>query len=328
MKSSIAVSAMIAVLSFGSAAGAQSSLCYSVEPSFNISRGDVVLTTASDGVIKDLVSALGQLYTHTGMALSGSDIRHNSMEVALIQTVASKGLRLVPSRLKAVGGSSLRDGRPGMRTDRLDTHGFRASTSLVLTGPPEHWFGRHAAASAMESMDGYYRLYAYTDMNWSDPQLRLPDSGNMCSGSIARAHELAGQLPAAMRVTYTAEVRDAAAKVLHNSVRKRASKAIPELLGYVLRNQRIDTITNSVANQVVNCMAFNDCGNTSNRWASGVGTGSTLSPDNLIDVMHVMWLGSALWGTPNTFPYQWIAPVEVQSPLYCCRTDITQIQCN
>lgn len=330
MNASIHAAALITLLSVSAAAEAEAQppLCFALDPSFDVSRGDVILTTSTDGVIKDLVSAIGQTYTHSGMVLSDTDVRHNSMDEALIRTLSSKGLRLVPERFKAIGANSLRDASPGMRTDRLDDQGFRAVTSLVLTGPPESSFGRHAAASAMEQMDGYYRLYAYTDMAWKDPRTRLPGTGSMCSGTIAMASELTGLLPPGVRFTYTAEVRDGVARVLYESVRKRVRQAIPELLGYVLRNQRIDSITNEIANQVVNCMAFDDCGNTSARWASGVGPGSTISPDNLIDVLHAMWLRSALLAGPNAFPYQWITPMEVHSPLYCCRTGLTRIQCN
>jgi hypothetical protein len=309
-----------------SSALAQSPRCYSLDRSFSIARGDIVLTT-SDGLIKDLLSSIGQYYTHTGMALSGSRVRHNSMDESLVDQIATRGLRQIPDRLKATGERSLRDGGPGMRTDSLNGYGFRASTSLVLTGPREHRTGRGAAASAIEAMDGYYRLYAYTDMRWDDPEERALNAGNMCSGSIAWAAARAGKLPKEARYTYTAEVRNGAAKVLFNSMKKRVRAAIPELIRFVMRDARLTTITENIANQVVNCMAFNDCGNVGPRWRKGVGAGSTISPDNLADLMHAFWFSAALTKRPNPYPYQWVAPVEVQSPVYCCRTDTMTFEC-
>ena len=79
-----------------------------------------------------------------------------------------------------------------------------------------------------------------------------------------------------------------AAKVLFNSVKKRVSKVIPEVLARVAP-KRAEDLARNVANQLVNCMAFNDCGNIGDRWRKGVGTGSTISPDNLMDIMHTMW---------------------------------------
>ena len=43
------------------------------------------------------MSAIGQYYTHTGMATSLSKVRHNNMDDELIQRVAGSGLRVSPT---------------------------------------------------------------------------------------------------------------------------------------------------------------------------------------------------------------------------------------
>jgi hypothetical protein len=328
MKAHIQALALGAALSIAPRAAAQSTQCYVLDASFHVTRGDIVLITSDGGVIKDLMSSIGQQFTHSGMVLSATRVRHNSMDDSEIQQIATKGLRQLPDHLKATGPNSLRDGSPGVRTDLLSSHGFKASTSLVLTGPEAYRQERAAAAKAMERLDGYYRLYAYTDMSWPNPAKRADDTGNMCSGTVAWANIRAQNLVGTTRIHYSAEVRDPAAQVLFNSVRKRVLKAVPDFVKLVTRDKRTDEIAKRIANQLVNCMAFDDCGNTGERWRAGVGAGDSISPDDLIDLLHEIGLLSAWLGRENTFPYQWTVPVEVTSPMYCCRTQRTSFQCH
>ena len=70
-------------------------------------------------------------------------------------------------------------------------------------------------------------------------------------------------------------------------------------------------------------MAFNDCGNRDPRWQSGVGTGKSLSPDDLLLMANLYALGHALAGTPNPFVYNASKPLQSSGQYYCCLTQPT-----
>jgi len=58
--------------------------------------------------------------------------------------------------------------------------------------------------------------------------------------------------------------------------------------GFVIGNRGGDAacgyVENNIANQLVNCFAFDACADTSDRWkSSGPGTGIAVSPDNILD---------------------------------------------
>lgn len=334
---SFALMAMVA-LATPAAALAQKAVvttgpCYRLPATANnVTKGDIILTTTSDtdDPIKALLNSIGQNFTHTGIALSATRVRHNTMDTGKVVEVSTAGITdLIPERLKAFGSKSLRDGDPGIVTSDIEGR-WLADASLVLTGHGGSLqTRRHNAADEMARLDGHYRLYAYTNMTWKNPTTRSDDDGNMCSGTIAYANMRVGNLSPNMRIAYDESTRAGAAEVLYSTMFKLVEREIKDRTGWrLIPSKKRTSIKRAMANQVVNCMAFNRCDDTSERWRNDnngdgvydVGTGSTISPDDLIKIMQVYALVAALDGTDNAFAYHQIEPARVSTPVYCCTT--------
>src|SRR5438128_336942 len=60
--------------------------CYVIPGRFNVERGDVVLSADPNGIIYKLLSSLGQRFSHSGLALSESSIRHNTADQKAFDT--------------------------------------------------------------------------------------------------------------------------------------------------------------------------------------------------------------------------------------------------
>jgi hypothetical protein len=313
--------------------------CYYVPGRFNTANGDAVLSVAPGGVIYRLLTSIGQSYTHSGMALGSSSIRHNTMDERSIDTVDAF---IIPQYLKPTGTKSLRDGWPGVMTHTVEAAAtwreFNLLDGLVLysfspTGFPDSVAQtsfradqRAAAGSQMRAFRGHYRLYAYTDMNWRDPFTLAGDDGNMCSGSIYHANARAGNMGWApsVWVSYSADVRNGAAQTLYSAVRSdvKNGTAFPEIallwLNELFGGTSLDDIATRAANQVVNCMAFNDCGNRGSRWRNGVGTGTSMSPQDLYNLAALYAFVSAWAGVDSGFVYNGAKPLEATGNYYCC----------
>jgi hypothetical protein len=313
--------------------------CYYVPGRFNTAIGDAVLSTERGSLIYKLLHSLGQTHSHSGLAKDAQSIRHNTLLKAALDPVTEGG---IPVYLKPTGDGGLRDGAPGTithtveaatshrefnLTDGLVMYSVSDGTSLSATG---RWITRVtervAAWNQMLDFRGWYRLYAYTNMTWNDPYARSSNDGNMCSGSIFHAHMEAGNKFWSWdsRRTYSASQRQAAAELLYSEVRSAVLDDPDFLEGVLLGINEFfggtdyGDFATRAANQVVNCMAFNDCGNRTSRWRNGVGSGRSMSPDDLQMLADVAAFASAFTGNPNTFVYNAVKPLAATGDYYCC----------
>jgi hypothetical protein len=116
-------------------------------------------------------------------------------------------------------------------------------------------------------------------------------------------------------------VRQPAADLLFNELR-RTIREKPDWFGEIafaisgLFSTSLNDFANRAANQVVNCMAFNDCGNTQGRWRQGVGDGASLAPDDMVTLAFMQTFGSA--GADSEFLYNAVRPLEEAGSYYCC----------
>jgi hypothetical protein len=307
--------------------------CVYIPGRFNMAAGDIVLSTDPDGIIYKLLSSLGYQHSHSGMATSERSLRHNTAEDDAIDTVDSN---LVPQRLKATGEHSLRDAWPGMIDQTVEaatsTQEFFIPDGLVLYSEEAndswetidaHRYQRERALDQLARFQGYYSFYAYTNITWNDPYTKAFGAGNMCSGSLYHAHRLAenyGWGPQALRY-FPADVRQPAAELLFNEMR-RLIKDKPDWFGELvfaisgLVSTSLDDFAKRASHQVVNCMAFNDCGNTRSRWRDGVGDGASLAPDDLVTLAFLhAWVSG---GADSEFLYNGVRPLEEAGSYYCC----------
>ena len=308
--------------------------CVYIPARLNMAAGDVVLSTDPDSVIYKLLSSLGYQHSHSGMATSERALRHNTAVDGEIDTVDSN---LVPQRLKGTGDHSLRDAWPGMINQTVEaatsTHEFLLPDGLVIYSwaDADSWETRDARRAQRErALDqlarfrGYYSFHAYTDISWLDPYTRAYGAGNMCSGSIYHAHRLAenaGWGPEDVRY-FPEDVRRPAADLLFDELRRLIHDK-PDWFGEIvfaisgLVSTSLDDFSRRAANQIVNCMAFNDCNNTGERWRDGVGDGASLAPD---DIMVLAFIHAFQDGeTEAPFLYNASRPLEEAGSYYCCK---------
>jgi hypothetical protein len=189
-----------------------------------------------------------------------------------------------------------------------------------LGGSIAYW----GAAREIEKYEAFYSFYSYTDIWSTEPDRSDPshihvaprlESRNMCSGTIAWALWRNGFH--IWPYYYSASVRDSVAPVLYSAVRSKLGTEIRKKEPFLGGAADFLGLTSSgktrMSNQVVNCMAFNDCSNTSDRWRSGVGAGSSISPDNHTPIGWVNPSGVA-WGIsgydPKNTLTQWYDSVE------------------
>lgn len=309
--------------------------CARVASSVNGAKGDILLTEASDGPIRAILQSVGQRFTHSGMLLSSGRVRHNTMEVERV-AVDTSNLRLNPNHLQ--------NGRPGTVTQGIDraffgdvnnfgqfissTREFFAGRTTILAGNNNLPSGakgfRTKAADRIASMDGNYRLFAYTNMNWRDPFRRSNNDGNHCSGTIFHALDRA-DAPGIGLFDYTAQQRDQAAPVLFENIR---SKVRNEDLGFWGSLANVFTgitstahtrMARNVGNQVVNCMAFNRCSDLGSGWKNGVGSGSAVSPQDLQTTLQLGILVRQQRGDKgDLFPYNVVKPAQITEAHYDC----------
>ncbi len=261
----------------------------------NAKAGDTILTRGANGVAGTILATMGQWYTHAGMVTNtGSNIRHNTMDPDKIELDKNW-----IGAVKGWKGGSLENGYPGIITDTTDQgcglrnssyfsgteKSFNCNTSDVLVKPynSADYSKVNVALGKMNYMQGHYRLYAYTNIyQLPYSNVKTAGKGNMCSGTVWLSHYYAGNGVSTM--AYTAAARQTGAQALFNWTKDQLAdqtgwfkRSINALLSLNF-NMRTD-----MANQLVNCMTFNDCGNRSDRWKNGVGTGTSVSPDNLMD---------------------------------------------
>jgi hypothetical protein len=145
----------------------------------------------------------------------------------------------------------------------------------------------------------------------------------MCSGSIYHAHRLAGNVgwgPEDVRY-FPEGVRQPAADLLFNELRRKIREK-PDWFGEIafaisgLFSTSLNDFANRAANQIVNCMAFDDCGNTRERWREGVGDGASLAPDDVVTLAYLYALASG--GVDSEFLYNAARPLEETGSYYCC----------
>jgi hypothetical protein len=179
----------------------------------------------------------------------------------------------------------------------------------------------------MVDYEAMYSFYSYTDIWSTEPDASDPDhihvapkleKRNMCSGTVAWALFSGGGF--SMWPWYYADsVRNPAASVMYRSIYdaigtksdSTVSKAFigglvvggpfAGAVGAIVASSINSSVKDRMANQFVNCMAFNDCYNTASRWKSGVGAGNSLSPDNLVPVGFTN-LNGKQWGMSGWNP--------------------------
>lgn len=305
--------------------------CYYVPARLNVVKGETILSAKPDSVIYKLLSSLGQSHSHSVMARSSQSIRHSTMIENRIKTTTSFEPK---PRLVA---SSIRDGQPGMTTHSVESaltlHEINLVQGLVLGagGTAVEQIARAAelqrADAEMADFRGWYRLYAYTNMAWNDPYTTSVNDGNMCSGAILHAHVLAGNRGWSwdQRRKYPqADVRQPAAELLYATVRDTAfdrfswGQSVFLDINDVLGGAGQGEVARGIGNQVVNCMAFNDCGNLTARWKNGVGSGYSVSPDDLHMLVFVAAYNAAVAGKANNFVYNSAKPLQSTGDYFCC----------
>lgn len=317
--------------------------CYIVPGRFNVERGDVVLSADPNGIIYKLLSSLGQRFSHSGMALSENSLRHNTADQTAFDTNDSF---FIPQSLQSEGDHSLRNGWPGVITQSAEAavtyREFIMQDGMVLYSNHMDSMARQqaleAAASTLEQMQGWYRFFAYTDITWRDPFSKGWDDGNMCAGSIFHAHRLAGSMGWNFDTVryYPADIRQPAAGLLYDQIRTTVRQA-PDWIGHLgfsiselFGSTSLNTFANRAANQFVNCMAFDDCGNTGSRWRNGVGPGNSLAPEDLYNLTYLYAMASAMAGQDSGFAYDAVRPLEATGSYYCCSVggDAENVACD
>lgn len=282
-----------------------------------LSRGDLVFQKSS-GPIGVLMTQLGLDQTHVGMMVSAANVRHNTLSKGYLEGHVQNdpdgpwGLGdwcwwASPEVGDAwIDPLALENGMPGLHTANL-------ADEYVYMGSGKYWDGTlraykakdsyqqgraSGAATKLEALSHQYDLYAFT--NVTDARVR---NGSMCSGSLYEAWRLydatyKGKFSIVGSSKYSAAYRCARATPAYD--------ALYSML-YPLVDAQLDCaegkITKSIAKQIVNSFAFgpyfkqggsykdlytgSDCG-SSVCWSatSGntayVGTGSTISPDDMI----------------------------------------------
>lgn len=310
-------------------------------------RGDAVMSTTSadgGGPAFFILRVLGQQFVHTGMLLYdyGHQIRHNTMINDPDLLRKHRNWLGVTTKLKQV---DLENGRPGIITESVDrAFGLQKSavnnvdrkiasfgfSGAVLVKPAyDSMYATHMnrAASKMEFLTGYYRVQSYSDINQlDDSNVQQAGKGNMCSGTIWHAHKFAGN-PVAPAVTYSPEARLEGSKALFtfavNAIISQESW-FRLMLNAFLR-QKV-TLVFDISNQIVNCFALQNCGNTSSAWrTNGVGSGVSVSPDNLLPLNYENSYGNTPGVQSTTGVFGRVVPLQKAGGYYTTTT--TTIPC-
>lgn len=302
----------------------------------NAQTGDTILTSSPNGLIGTLLGSLGQYWSHSGMFIDfGYDIRHNTADPNKINQVDD---RLNSGDLYAMKPGIITQGVPDAFGDKGAAefnffdyqNGSAVNRNAVILklrkvtglGPSPY-----SAGPQMLHYEAMYSFYSYTDVWTTEPDPSDPDHlhvapdlnrRNMCAGTIAWALFSGGGL-AVWPWAYSEDVRNRAAPVLYNSIYNLTGSKVPganvPFIGNIVKVLAGGTRTN-IANQVVNCMAFQACNDVSDRWRRGVGVGNSISPDNLLPAGYINPRGVA-WGmsgwNPNDALSIWYDTVEAIS---------------
>jgi hypothetical protein len=266
----------------------------------NAKKGDTILSTSNTGVAHSILSTMGQQFVHVGKFVARGDlIRHNTMFPELIGL--EKNWAGLVRKFKP---DDLENGRPGIILDSADqAFGIRDSNhksgketsfyfggAVLLTGQgSSHDSINVQTANKFSDMEGYYRVYSYSDINqMPDSPNKVKGKGNMCSGSVYLAHKYSNN-PLRGPQTYSSSVRRRAAYSLYSYLYDKIKNQKSEF-AYLINDLFMHQYTVAdMSNQIVNCFARNWCGATGKDWhsESWVGSGNTVSPDNLLPMSHV-----------------------------------------
>jgi hypothetical protein len=283
----------------------------------NADRGDVGLVPVNDGkgeeTVRAVMDALNQNHRHAVMYLDSETLRHNTSYTLEDSDVnwTFGGLRIQPGVLMngqpgimtesvddaldagwnrlGQDGLVLKPGRWGITKQSLDgldpikrvSSDRRGSNQLTIVkgnlflGAPSF----AAAADKAETLKGYYKISDYSGLTgmalpYAGDLERDDLRGTMCSGFVYEAFTKSGY--SISKHTYSSTVRDDVAQAVWDSVHDQVNDSMGAWL--VLFPQADEELPN----QVVNCFAGLACDDTSDTWESGVGSGSTVSPDNLL----------------------------------------------
>lgn len=279
----------------------------------NAERGDTLLATKSQGgPAGEILNTFGQIFVHAGIVTSDQHIRHMTMFSPLLPT---KGAGLDEDKLENGLPGIITDTidqafglkeSPHLANLDIDSQYKYASSfqfsGAVLVKPSNSQLRANALAAAkkIENLRGYYRVYSYTRNDGLLDQNRMQKGvGSMCSGTVWHAHRFAGNNVTNLPV-YPANVRRIGTNALYEWTKGKVQDQVRDMrrgltiknlffhpgeflgTGFNVAASFIANAPNRIANQVVNCFAFNDCGNKSDRWRGGVGSGNTISPENLM----------------------------------------------
>ncbi|MCO4763285.1 MAG: hypothetical protein KC502_17340 [Myxococcales bacterium] len=274
----------------------------------NAAKGDAALVPLHDGggddIVRVIMGALGQRHRHVVMfSDAGKHVRHTTAENDLQPEDLENGKTRIKPAL-------LRNAMPGMLTNSVGEALItqRLGYQGLILKPAYEFFRPYFedAADIADETDGYYKISDYSDLEgmtktyaefgtsaYDDQSLR----GTMCSGFVHHAFTEAGTV-ISLR-TYSADLRDEIAVVLFDTVKATilgSTNWFKKIISYVF----VGT-AKKVANQVTNCFAGLGCADNKDTWKSGVGAGTTVSPDNLMPTNFTLGgAGTAPWGAGTT----------------------------
>ncbi len=273
----------------------------------NASNGDVGIVpidgNGSD-VVETVTREIGQFHRHSVMFYSdGRRTRHDTMYIFDDDdgSMDDPGGDYVTIYKPLIGkvrfdGDELQNGLPGAISQTIDDtvrRGRLSDTGLILKPamrlvPSGGFFGGwsfqevgrdqfEGAVTDARNESAYYKLGDYTEMDsmslpWAsdrDGDLR----GSHCSGYIT--HYFREQGLGIADVFYPESLREDVAETLYSQVRTKCRNEVGLLA-------EIKHTCGNLANQVVNCFADLSCWDTKDTWRDAVGTGSAVSPDNLL----------------------------------------------
>lgn len=265
----------------------------------NASKGDLALvplsslTSPDDAAIKLTMSALAQNFSHSLIHLSQGEVVHATAVGAIDQD----GFHLAPD--------DLMNATPGVVRTTIDwAHDHDRFADEGLVGKPASEVLRPLLEAAADEAlldvgSAFYKVADFTDntgMSFGFSTDRSVNRrGTQCAGFVWEAFNRAGVHIS--RHEYPVDLRTDVAHSLWDG--------LFDLAPWPAKR--------NVANQVVNCFAgFNkidgvvNCDDTSDTWlTSGVGIGTTVSPDNLLPVSFVLHTGSSGFTDTGLPGYEW-----------------------
>lgn len=248
----------------------------------NAKKGDValvplsVMSSPDDEAIRLTMSALAQNFSHSLIYRGQGFVTH----ATAIGAVGREGFHLEPA--------DLMNATPGAVNTTIDwafEHDRFGEEGLVAKPASEFLRPLMEAASdeaVLEVGAAYYKIGDFTEndglMFGFAADRSVNRRGTQCAGFVWNAFSRAG-IPIS-RHFYPADLRTEVAEVLW--------AGIADLAPWPFKGE--------IANQVVNCFAgFNkvngvrNCDDTTGTWwISGVGSGTTVSPDNLLPVSFML----------------------------------------